>query len=451
MLVEEEWYHESWWHKLVHVCRRWRYLVLGSASYLGLGLLCTYDTPVEDMLAHAPPLPLIIDHIHPQADDDVSAEDEEGVLLALQHRDRVRRIRLRMPTSNLQKLIVAMDGEFPMLEYLHIRDATTRSEDTNLILPKTLRAPRLQLLMLQSIIYPMGSRLLTTTAGLVTLMLPLSTGLPPGDVLQWLSLLPRLEIFAFSIFSPTDSVAEGRLMDLQTMTQVTLPKLRRFVFEGTLVYLEALLPWITAPLLNGFQICFAERPTISIPCLQQFITTKEQLKYNCARLKFDTDLVSVGMYPPGWDDSEAEPFLVEVNCARFGPQVESIARVLAALGTAFSKVENLTLEYRCRGLSILETSPEELPRQRWRQIFRPFSNVKTLRFPNELVWVLSLSLHPEAGQSPMDLLPELKELSYSPDRIFKSLPGSLASDQLAAFTYARQGAGHPVTLVCRES
>jgi len=396
--------------------------------------------PVEDMLAHSPPLPLIIDHT-----DDVSAEDEEGILLALQHRDRVRRIRLRMPASNLQKLIIAIDGEFPMLEYLHIRNMT--SEDTNLILPKTLQAPQLQLLMLESIIYPMGSQLLTTTAGLVTLMLgsvPLSTDFSPGDVLLWLSLLPRLEIFGVSFFFPTvDSVAEARLLYMKTMTHVTLPKLRRFIFEGTIVFLEALLPWITTPLLDGFQISFFGHSTISIPCLQQFMTTIEQPKYNRARLLFDTNLVSIGMYPPGWD--ETEPFLVEVNCVHFGPQVESIAQILAALGTAFSKVENLTLEYRS-SLSILETPPEEVSRERWHEIFRSFSSVKTLSFPGELVWVLSLSLHPEDRESPMDLLPELKELSYSPDRNFKSL----ASDQLTAFAHARQNAGHPFTLVCRE-
>jgi hypothetical protein len=399
--------------------------------------------PVEGMLAHSPPLPLIIDHIHP--DGDVSAENEEGILLALQHRDRVRRIRLRIPASNSQKLIIAMDGEFPMLEYLHIRDVT--SEETNLILPRTLYAPKLQLLILESIIYPTGSQLLTTTAGLVTLMLgsiPLPTDLSPGDVLLWLSLLPRLEIFGVSFHFPTfDSVAEGRLLHMKTMAHVTPPKLRRFIFEGTIMFLEALLPWITTPLLNGFQICLFEPPTTSIRCLQQFMTTKEQLKYNCARLIFEANLVSIGMYPPGWD--ETEPVLVEVNCARFGPWVEFIAQILVALWTAFFKVENLTLEYRS-GMSILATPLEEFSRQRWREI----SNVKTLSFPSELAWVVSRSLHPEGRESPMDLLPELKELSYSQDRNSMSLCDLLASENLTAFAYARQNAGHPFTLVCRE-
>ena len=52
-----EWARERWWYKLAHVCRTWRYLILSSASHLRLHLVCTYGTPVADMLAHSPPLP----------------------------------------------------------------------------------------------------------------------------------------------------------------------------------------------------------------------------------------------------------------------------------------------------------------------------------------------------------------------------------------------------------
>jgi hypothetical protein len=107
-----EWVRERWWHTSTRVCQRWRYLMLRSASYLGLRLVCSRGTPVADMLAHSPPLPLIIDHIN--RDPVTTAEDEEGILLALQHHDRVRRVRLRVPVPNLQKLIVAMEEEYPI-------------------------------------------------------------------------------------------------------------------------------------------------------------------------------------------------------------------------------------------------------------------------------------------------------------------------------------------------
>ncbi|KAH9983234.1 hypothetical protein BJV74DRAFT_627137 [Russula compacta] len=120
-LVEPElWNKERWWCKLVHVCQRWRYLILSSASHLRLHLLCTYGTPVADMLAHSPPLPIIIEHF--DRHHDITTEDEEGIGLALRHRDRVRSIRLMLPFLSLQKFIEAVDDEFPILECLCIAE-----------------------------------------------------------------------------------------------------------------------------------------------------------------------------------------------------------------------------------------------------------------------------------------------------------------------------------------
>jgi len=94
-LFGEKWACEYWWYnKLAWVCRRWRRLIFTSPSYLGVSLVCRPGTPVADMLAHSPPFPLIVDH-GPWPRRDV-AEVEEGTLLALKHRDRVRRIRLHM-------------------------------------------------------------------------------------------------------------------------------------------------------------------------------------------------------------------------------------------------------------------------------------------------------------------------------------------------------------------
>ena len=74
------WIGERWWYRLAHVCQRWRNLILGSASSLGLCLVCTYGTPVADMLVHSPPLPLVIDY----RIRGITAEDEEAILLALE-------------------------------------------------------------------------------------------------------------------------------------------------------------------------------------------------------------------------------------------------------------------------------------------------------------------------------------------------------------------------------
>jgi hypothetical protein len=103
------------------------------------------------LLILSPPLPLTIFH-----DRKTSAIDEEGILLTLQHRDRVCHISLALPTSSLQKLLTTMDEQLPILEQMYIGSLTN---DTSVVLQKTFYATGDTVLL-------MGSPLLTTTAGL---------------------------------------------------------------------------------------------------------------------------------------------------------------------------------------------------------------------------------------------------------------------------------------------
>ncbi len=162
--MECQWALEKWWYKLAHVCQRWRNLILGSTSHLGLYLVCTSGTPVVDMLEHSPPLPLIIDY--DKYYDDIPVEDEKGIFLSLEQRDRVRRIRLRLRAPILQKLIMAINEEYPILEYLIL--VPPQERNTILILPETLQAPHLHHILLAGFALPTGCQLITTAVGLVT-------------------------------------------------------------------------------------------------------------------------------------------------------------------------------------------------------------------------------------------------------------------------------------------
>jgi hypothetical protein len=136
------------------------------------------------MLAHSPPLPLILDYLD---NHDLTPKDEEGILLALQHHDRVRRIRLEIPALNSQNIVIVIDEEFPVLEHLFIAPTDFKSLDTGLILPNTFRAPQLRHLTLMGFAFPIGSPLLTSTVGLVTLSLlslPSSSYFHPNELIQ---------------------------------------------------------------------------------------------------------------------------------------------------------------------------------------------------------------------------------------------------------------------------
>ena len=452
------WIRERWWYRLVQVCRRWRYVVLESASYLRLSLVCTRGTPVADMLAHSPPLPLIIDHFDFDGYQDLTAEDEEGIILSLQHRDRVRRIRFLKPIPTLQKLIIALDGEFPILEYLLIQhEAYQRpriEHNTILSLPDSFRAPYLRHLVLMSFTILIDSPLLMTMKNLVTLSLnaiPSSAYFHPNALLQRLSLMHQLETLGidFNCYVPSRGF-ERQLLRMPIMTRVALPNLRWFGFQGTSAYLEALLPWVTTPLLEKLQVQFYNRMTYSIPHLQQFMSTARNLLFKTATFKFSEECLVVKAYPH--KETRMYTLYMELGGRHLDWQVVSASQVFHTLRTVCSAIEHLFLKYdrHFQGHRIPLEWNNEADRTYWRELLGSFNNVKTLVIDGNLVGQLSRALQPGEGESPTDLLPELQELrelreSDKPDKL--SYP-AIGTSQIAfaPFINARQKAGRPVTM-----
>ncbi|KAF8488041.1 hypothetical protein F5888DRAFT_1639463 [Russula emetica] len=171
--------------------------------------------------------------------DGITAEDEEGVLLALEQRHRVRHLRLVLPVWNLQKLVMAIDGEFPILEYL-IVDSSPKY-GTVLELPETLQAPLLRHLALRGFSCPIQSRLLPTA-------------------------LKSLVIhFTFPV---SNRVVGRQLTHAPITTHITLPNLRFLWFKGVSAYLEVV------------QLMF------SVPHLAQFMDTTENFRFDNAMIKF---------------------------------------------------------------------------------------------------------------------------------------------------------------------
>ena len=433
-LHREECVHGRWWYKLIHVCRRWRYLVFASASHLRLCLICTYGTPVADMLAYSPPLPLIVDY----RTREFAAEDEEGIILALQHRDRVRHINLHIPIPNLQMVLLKMDDEFPMLEYLYIWPMI--KHNMGLVLPKTFQAPHLRHLLLLNFAIPIRCPLLTTAVGLVTLSLEWihsSTYFCPNDLLKRLSLMPQLEVLGIGFHSPVPNrEVEMQLLDTPTMTHITLPNLRWFAFTGVSACLEALLPRMTTPFLEKLEIIFFNRLTFSFTHLLQFISTRENLRFHSTNFLFTPQALTMQVYPN--HGAKTYTLGMKVLCAHLDWQVASAAQIYHALRTAFSAVERITLWYES-GFTPLEDRENAADRTHWRELLRSFGNVKTLYVADDdLVMPVSHCLRPDDEESPMELLPELKELEY--------FASSNAGEEFTSFIDAREKAGHPVTL-----
>jgi hypothetical protein len=385
------------------------------------------------MLAHSPPLPFIIDY--GDENRDLSAEDEEGIMLALQYRDRVRCIHLKIPVLSLHKLITAIEDEFPTLEFLYIMPPT--KHNTHLILPTTFEAPHLRHLILDHFSSPIGSPFLTTAIGLVALSLRWthpSTCPHPNHFLQTLSLLPQLQTFEIGFRSPVPKRDIERQLDVPIITHITLPNLRWFDFEGVSTYLEALLPYMTTPLLETLKVHFFNQLTFSVPHLLYFMRTAENLRFSSAKFVFYHEAVGVFVYPSM--GATSANFYVEVTCEHLDWQVSSVAQIFNVLSPLFSEVVDLTLDYTDHSLS--SEWHNQVDRTQWRRLLGSFGNVKTLRVHNGLVRGLSRSLQLD-GEPPWEVLPELSELVCP--------AGSVDDKTFAPFIHEREVVGQSVNLI----
>jgi hypothetical protein len=409
--------------------------------HLRLSLVCTNGTPVENMLTHSPPLPLTVDY---GSEDGITAEDEEGILLALGQCHRLRHLRLIFPVQNLQKLVMAIDGQFPILEYLIM--GTLLKDSTALMLPERLHAPHLRHLMLGGFACPIRSRLHPTAsaAGLVTLGLILihpSAYFQPNILLQWISFMPQLESLEVTFTFPVPNRDVGRQLAGThtpiTTTHITLPNLRLLCFRGVSAYLEAVVCRISTPRLERLRIRLFKQHIFSVPRLPQFMNATENLRFDSAEIEFSSEQARVETYIRETDEFA---FAIKVDCWHLDWQVSSAAQISNALGQVFSAVEHLTLEHQVHSQSSKEH--DDVDRIEWRNLLRSFGNVKTLRVEDVLVGKLSHCLRLEGGELPLELLPKLQELTY-----FGSGPSGETGDAFTSFIDARQNAGCPVTLV----
>jgi hypothetical protein len=108
-----------------------------------------------------------------------------------------------------------------------------------------------------------------------------------------------------------------------------------------------------------------------------------------------------------------------------------------ALSQGFSAVEHLTLEHEVYSQSSEEHN--NVDQIEWRNSLRPFSNVKTLHINNGLAEELARCLRLKDGELPLELLPELQELTYFGSRD--------TGDAFTPFIDARKYVGRSVTLV----
>ena len=117
------------WQILVHVCQRWQQVVSASPLRLDLRILCAHGTSVQKNLDVWPMIPIHIEYFYPKTIDGI---DEDNVIAALGHPDRVSSICfvLMDPTGPqlrfLRKMVTVTQEPFPALTHLFLSMLTLK-------------------------------------------------------------------------------------------------------------------------------------------------------------------------------------------------------------------------------------------------------------------------------------------------------------------------------------
>ena len=264
------------WQMLGHVCRKWRNVVFGSPHRLKLRLVCTDDKPVRAMLDIWPSFPIIIMNC-------TTLKDEDNIVAALEHNDRVCDIYLgQVSSSQWDRVMAEMQKPFPVLTYLYV-DAINDSEADEVSPMQTIpdsflggSAPELRNFHLYRIPFPGLVKLLPSATHLVELELweiPHSGYISPEAMATALSALTSLESFGLLFQSPRSCPGRGRGRP-PPPTRSVLPTLTFLGFKGVSEYLEDLVARIDVPLLNKSDIEFFPQLIFHTPQLAQFIGRK---------------------------------------------------------------------------------------------------------------------------------------------------------------------------------
>lgn len=174
----------------MHVCQRWRNVALASPRRLNLRLLCPRRRRVRETLGVWPAFPIVI------WDFPDFPSDEDNIIAALGHRNRVCEIKLKRFTRlQSEELLGFMDKSFPVLTNLQIKSYSLTSDEPPIFPDSFLdgSAPRLRSLYLESVSFPALPNLLLSASHLVQLHLScIPMGFISPEMAAALSVLTRV-------------------------------------------------------------------------------------------------------------------------------------------------------------------------------------------------------------------------------------------------------------------
>ena len=423
------------WQLLIHVCRRWRSLVLGSPRRLNLRLYCTYKTPIRDILDVWPALPLLI------CGGMTLSPGTDNIIAALGQSNRVCQVFLWNIASacmQLERVFAAMQVPFPELTDLRLSSFGMRTP----AIPDSFldgSAPRLRSFELHGIHFPGLPKLLLSATHLVSLSLsniPDSGYISPEAMAALLSMLSSLRSLILH-FRPPQSLPGWESQSLPPPKRSILPALDLFYFEGVTAYLEGLVTFIDAPQLKTLNITFVNQIDFVCPQLAQFINCTPTLRERDeAHVQFD-DSGAVVKLRYRTSKTNLHDLLIYIPCRVPDLQLSSIGQACNSSFHPISTVKDLYIEHQCR----LQDWKNAIENGLWLELLLPFTAVKNLYLSNEFAPGIAAALQGLVEGRITEVLPSLQNIFVEGPE-----PSGPFQESIGQFVAARQLSCHPIAI-----
>lgn len=413
--------------------------MFSSPRRLDLYLLCTCGTPVRRNLGLWPAFPILIDYVnYPNYSSKIfSPNDEDNIISALEHPDRVRCLKLPVTGLLLGKVAAVAQEPLPILTQLWLS-----SNDENMsVLPGTFLgrfAPCLQEIHLEGIPFPTLPALLLSATDLVVLYLhriPHSGYIPPEAMVASLAALTRLSDLSLEFQSSTSRPNQaGRRRRAAPLTRAVFPALTSFEFRGASEYLEDLVAQIDAPRLTSIRIAYFNQLVFQVPQLFRFVGQTQVLelaRFKHAQVNFRGSHVYISLYSEQVE-SRRSHLALRISSQGLDWQVSQLAEVLSQSSTVLSDVGHLSI-----GAYDLQSSwRDDMDHNEWLELFRQFTAVETLRVSARLAGHVGDALKDVAIDIVPEVLPALRLLCLEDEPL----------GRLQKFINTRQLSDLPVTI-----
>ena len=432
------------WYMLVHVCQRWRSVVLAFPRRLNLRLLCKHTTrEVMEMLDIWPALPVVIQaHFFPT---EQRVDGVENVIDAMKHRGRVCEIVLRgVPSSLLEseRFAAVTQAPFPALTHLDLQsDADSAPALPNSFLDGS--APHLHTLRFRFILFPALGKLLLSACNLVELWLwdiPHSGYISPKAVVTCLSASTRLESLYLGFHSHR-SRPERTTRRPPPPTRISLHALTNFQFKGVSEYLEDVAVRIDAPLLQVVHITFFNQLVLDISQLSKFIGRTEKLRtLDHADILFRHRSVEMKLHSQTNSGVDRTILAFGVLCRELEWQLSALAQVCNLSLPLLSTLGRLDI--RVIPFYEIENPQHDMENAQWAELLQSFSTVKNLHL-HEGIKLITMALGDLARTAGVtEILPVLRTIfvGWRRDYTYESVRSDLEK-----FIAARQFSGHDAT------